>query len=605
MKTTDGDTIEALEGNKLDENHYQLHEAYYTPCKVCQGQPAPWSIRASDARFNDDKKVMEYLHAKFYIGRLPVLYLPYLTHSSDRSTRKSGILRVSAGHNSNLGTSVRIPYYLNLATDRDATITLVPTTEAGPIYEGEYRHLTDYGQYSLNGIFTKPKPENKKTSDFIGKTRYNIKSKGDFAFKKDLFLNYNINYTSDQNFLRTYGYDNKDYTKSNITSTYYDHYNSVKVETLYFQNLRYGQAKDYNPLIAPHVQTYYESDITEDSTTQFYNKSDYLYLHKNSSYSVNRFSINNGMKKKYITDNGHYFTFKTNIRTDLYYYYLNSPLPTKPTESDQNRIIPEFISQWNYPNHTFINGNLIIIEPLAQIRVSPAKNYNYNIYNEDSQDSELSFSNLFAENKFTGIDLVERGSRLSYGFKTQGSFKQKTNLGFMLGQAYSTSKYNKENLDDKDYDSKLSSYVGLATINYENTYLASYHFKLDHRKLGLLSNEVGLEYRKQYLYFVTEYVAYKDSYNLQNLLTIGRKEINFEVGTSYFSNWLVSFKARNNLNKKFSSSFKRGLLNLETNVTYFYDCIGYKLRVYRDFTNPIGTKPSNGFTFGVILKNIN
>ena len=605
MKTGDGDTIEALQAAKLDENNYQFLDAYYTPCRICESRPAIWSIRANDVRFDDEEKEMEYKHAKFYMGSLPILYLPYLSHSVKGAKRKSGILRMSAGHNSNLGTLVKIPYYLNFAPDRDATLTFIPTSKAGPVFEGEYRHLTDYGQYTVNGIFTKPDPKNIKTADFVGRTRYNVKSRGDFTFDKNLFLNYNVNYTSDQNFLRTYGYDNIDYTKSNITTTYHEKYNSIKVETLYFQNLRYGKMKDCNPVIAPHIQTYYEKNLDEDATTQFYNKSDYLYLHRNSSISINRFSINNGFKKTLITNNGHHFTFKTNLRTDLFSYFLNKPLPTKPTESDQNRIIPEFISEWNYPNYAFINDKLIIVEPLAQIRVSPAKNYNYNIYNEDSQDSELSFSNLFAENKFTGIDLVERGSRLSYGIKTQSSLHKKTNLGFMLGQSFSTSKYNKVDLYNQDYNSKLSSYVGLATINHDNTYIATYQFKIDNRKLGMLSNEVGLELRKSFLYFITEYVAYKDSYNLQNLLTMGRKEINFEIGTSYFENWQFSFKARNNLNKKFSNNFKRGLLNLETNVTYLYDCIGYKLKVYRDFTNPIGTKPSNGFTFGVILKNIN
>lgn len=605
LKTTSGETVTAQEGLKLDDNHFQLNNAYYTPCTICGDEPSKWSFKASSATLDTEKKEMEYKNARFYIGRLPLLYFPYFTHSIKGAERKSGILRLNAGRNSNLGNFVKIPYYLNLSPERDATITLVATNLAGPILESEYRHLTDYGQFNANVIYTKPRLNNKKTRDFSGKSRYNIKSHGNFAFNQEVFLNYNINYTSDQNFLRTYGYNTADYTKSNITAAYYDHYNSLKVETLYFQNLRYGQLKDCNPVIAPHLTTYYETNIGADDTIQFYNKSDYLYLHQNSSHSVNRFSIHNGLKKQYITENGHHFFFKTNLRTDLYYYYLNKPLPNKLTESDQNRVIPQFITEWHYPNFTKLNNNLIIIEPLAQLKISPSTNYNKNILNQDSQDSELDFSNLFAENKFTGIDLVERGSRISYGFNSQATLPKNTDLGFLIGQSYSTSKYPNANLDNADYNSKLSHYVGLANLNYDATYIAFYKFKLDRKKLSLLSNEIGVEYRKPTYYFVAEYVTFKDSYNLENLLTIGRKEINFEIGTSYIENWKFSLKTRNNLNKEYSNNFKRGLLNLETNVTYFYDCLGYKIKVYRDFTTPVGTKPSSGFTFGLILKNIN
>ena len=605
MHTKSDDTIRAKEGQKLDQKQYHFNDVYYTPCKLCGDNNALWSLKAQDVNFDDQKKVLEYKHARFYLGKVPVLYFPYFTHGTKDAERKSGILRVSTGMNSNIGAFIKIPYYLNIAPDKDATFTFIPTNRDNPIFEGEYRHLTDWGSYSVNGIFTKPNPNNKKTGDFSGDTRYNIKSRGLFLLDKDFNLDYNLNYTSDQNFLRTYGFASQDYTKSNISTNYYNDNNYIKVEALYFQNLRYGELKDCNPLVAPHINSYYETNISDQSDVKYYNKFDYLYLHKNDSHTINRFSINNGLKKVHYTDHGYYFTFKTDIRTDLYSYNLSRPLPNKPTESDQNRIIPEFISEWHYPNYAFINNNLFLVEPLTQIKVAPSKNYNHNIYNEDSQDSELSFSNLFADSKFTGLDMVERGTRMSYGVKTQSFIEKKTNIGFMVGQSYSTAKYSKNNLDNIDYERKLSNYVSLLTLNYNNEYILNSRFKVDNKNLALMSNELSFEYRKEYLYFTTEYVSYKNSINPENLLTIGRKEINFEVGTNYLKNWQLSLKARNNLNKNFSQDFKRGLLNLESNITYFYDCMGFKLKLYRDFTNPVGSKPSNGFTFGLILKNIN
>jgi LPS-assembly protein len=605
LHTTSKEKVQAEAGFKLDATHYQLNNAYYTPCTVCGDQPAKWSFEASKAKLNLETNNMSYSHARFYIGKMPVLYLPYFTHSLKGAERKSGFLRITVGRHSNLGNIIKIPYYINLAPDRDATLTLMNTSFAGSIFQGEYRQLTEYGSFDVNSLFTKPPHNNNKILNFEGDTRYNIQSNGAFIFDKDVFLDYNINYTSDQNFLRTYGYSHADYTLSNILTSYYDNYNSIKVESLYFQNLRHGELKDCNPLIIPHIQTYYEADFENDTSTQFYNKSDYLYLHQNSSHSINRFSINNGIKQQYISDYGHHFRWRANLRTDLYYYYLDKPLAQKPDESDQSRVIPEFTTDWSYPQYKYIGEKLLITEPVMQVKISPTKNYNANIYNQDSQDSELDFSNLFAESKFTGIDLVERGSRISYGLKNQLAIARKANLSLMAGQSYSSSKYSNKYLYHPDFESKLSSYVGFASLNYDNNYIASYKFKLNRQNFGLQNNEIMLEYRKPSIYFITEYVAYKDFYNIQNLLTTGRKEINFEIGTTYIDNWSISVKTRNNLNHDYSNSFKRGVLNFETNITYFYDCFGYKLKIYRDFTTPVGSKPSSGFTFGLILKNIN
>ena len=605
MKNKDGLTIRADSANKLDETHYDIQDAFYTPCEICGDQTAIWSLKADEVNLDEKKKHISYKNLKFYAGRLPILFTPYFSHPIKGAQRESGFLRISAGMNSNIGTFIRIPYYFNLATDRDATFTIIPTSKSGSIYSAEYRHLTDLGMFSINPLFTQPKLNNPGTSDFKDRTLYNIKSKGHFAFSEQFKVNFNVDYTSHKNFLKIYNFSKADYTRSNISTDYNSGLNYFRTESLYFQNLRDGQDRDGNPLVLPHLMGNYEEYIG-DSNYKYYINSDFLYFHKYDSHTINRISINNGLKNSTYFENGHYLSLKSNFRTDMYFYSVESgTLPGKNNESDQNRIIPEIQSEWRYPNFTNIKKTLIIIEPIIQAKVTPAKNYNKNIYNEDSQDSELSFSNLFANSKFSGLDIVERGTRINYGVRSNAFIATKTNIGLMMGQSYSTQKYYINDLEEKDFDKKLSNYIGTISLNHQDRYILSYKFKLDYKTLANNSSELNFAYQTQPLFYNIQLVSYKKFINQFSNNNDSRKELNFEIGTKYIKDWYFSLKARNNLNRRFSQDFKRGILNMESNITYMHDCAGLNIKIYRDFTNPVGTKPSNGFTFHIILKNIN
>jgi LPS-assembly protein len=604
IKTQNGETIRAVSGKKIADHEYILNDGFYTPCSVCENSQPIWSLRANKVDFDDQKKHISYADMKFYLGKIPVIFLPYLSHETKGAKRESGFLRLNAGHNSTIGSFVKIPYYFNLASDRDATITLIPTSKSGYIFEGEYRQLTDYGSFLINPIFTKPRENVTQIRDYDGGSRFSIRSSGYFTAASNFSVNYSVNYTSDKNFLRTYNYSKANATKSHLSAEYFENRNYFVSEMLYFQNLREGQTKDYNPIVLPHLMGYYENSAF--GNINYFNSSDFLYLSKKDTYSLNRISLTNGLKTHYYTAGGHYFSFKGSVRADMYSYYTKVKLMNKTDESDQNRIIPEFHSQWSYPNYGLVNKYLILMEPIIQLKVLPNINYNKNIYNEDSKDSEFSFSNLFSESKFSGLDLVEKGSTLNYGIKSGAILSSKTNLGVMLGQSYSTKRNHINYLEDnKDYIKNFSDYVGLFTLKFNDVYIITNKIKLDHKKLSITNNETGLEYRTDPLNVVVQYSSYRDYIDKLTQKEQRREELNFEIGTRYIKDWYFSVKARNNLNRRFSPDFKRGIINMESNITYFYDCIGLNVKIYRDFTNPVGTKPVNGFTFHIILKNIN
>ena len=78
----------------------------------------------------------------------------------------------------------------------------------------------------------------------------------------------------------------------------------------------------------------------------------------------------------------------------------------------------------------------IILEPLAQVIISPDVKPNPNIPNEDSTAFEFDESNLFAINKFSGYDLYEGGQRMNLAGRATVDLGDSRTGTFLLGRSF-------------------------------------------------------------------------------------------------------------------------------------------------------------------------
>ncbi len=110
-----------------------------------------WQISAK--RISTDKVTGEgKAHdATLRLGDIPLLYLPYFTFPID-NRRKSGFLYPTFGSSGSSGFTFRVPYYLNLAPNYDATVTPQIYTERGLMLGGQFRYLfgTSRGQLDVD-----------------------------------------------------------------------------------------------------------------------------------------------------------------------------------------------------------------------------------------------------------------------------------------------------------------------------------------------------------------------------------------------------------------------------------------------------------------------
>jgi LPS-assembly protein len=122
----------------LGENQKnKLISAEYTSC------PAPredWFLRVNELQVDGATNLGTAYHSTVYFLGVPILYSPWLTFPLDNK-RRSGFLAPTFGTSGRSGFEMALPYYWNIAENRDATITPKVYTKRGIQLGGEFRYL--------------------------------------------------------------------------------------------------------------------------------------------------------------------------------------------------------------------------------------------------------------------------------------------------------------------------------------------------------------------------------------------------------------------------------------------------------------------------------
>jgi LPS-assembly protein len=121
--------------------------------------------------------------------------------------------------------------------------------------------------------------------------------------------------------------------------------------------------------------------------------------------------------------------------------------------------------------------------------------------NEDSQSFVFSASNLFSEDKFSGFDRVEGGTRANVGFRYTGSFDSGYTVRGVFGQSYQLAGKNSfatHDLVNVGADSGLetatSDYVGAAGIEIPNGMSLSLGGRADEKTLDIRRTDSTIGY---------------------------------------------------------------------------------------------------------------
>ena len=116
---------------------YRAQQAEYTTCEPGNDD---WYIRSKDLQIDKNRDLGVARDASIVFMGQTIFYSPYLSFSLHQQ-RKSGFLTPHYGSSSKSGAEITVPYYWNIAPNRDATISPRLLTKRGVLLSNEFRYL--------------------------------------------------------------------------------------------------------------------------------------------------------------------------------------------------------------------------------------------------------------------------------------------------------------------------------------------------------------------------------------------------------------------------------------------------------------------------------
>ncbi len=601
-RMVDGSLFVAKDAERKDGNITILDRAVYSPCPVCRDEPDSepmWQMKSRKVTIDEEAQRVVHNHAFFEVYGVPVMYTPYMSHATPGADRKSGFLIPSYGSASELGEFVKVPYYYNIAPERDATVNMQYYSGVDPVFSGQYRSLTERGSYEFQGSITRSDKFNDAgealpESEFRG----HVQGEGKFDLDHGWEWGFDAKRSTDDTYLRRYGFFNDDNLTSHVYSRKLEGNNLAVIEALSFQGLNQDDDPGQTPLVLPFARAYVESEpgLWRSYTTL---DTSMLALFRDEGASTNRLSATGSWVLPHVSDSGHVFEYKLSLRGDG---YVVQDVDRSATGEDDfsgftGRAVPQAEMNWRFPMVNPTRYGRVYLEPIANFIVSPRGNNPDEIANEDSQDVEFSDENLFSANHFIGYDRVEGGPRTNYGLRGGLHSEDMGEIHAMFGQSYRTQRDDnfsvKSGLNDH-----FSDYVGQVGYRYKDHFSGAYHFRIDKDSNTLPKNEVNVSMNVQPLSFSASYLSLDDNneFSAGDNTTASRELMTTSTGLKLSEHWQAGLSTHRDL------ANGQWIAN-SSQLTYDGDCLIAILSWKKDFTTNRDVPQADTFLLQLLLKN--
>ncbi len=118
----------------------------------CEPGNDSWTLASKSLVIEEDSNYAVANNAVLKVGSIPVFYTPYIKFPVN-DERQSGFLFPSLGYSGEDGLDFTLPYYLNLAPDYDALLAPRVVSNRGLGVEAEFRHLSSWESSNINGAY--------------------------------------------------------------------------------------------------------------------------------------------------------------------------------------------------------------------------------------------------------------------------------------------------------------------------------------------------------------------------------------------------------------------------------------------------------------------
>ncbi|MEJ2611479.1 MAG: LPS assembly protein LptD [Candidatus Thiodiazotropha sp.] len=393
-------------------SHYQ--DVTYTTCPPGKND---WSLAASELDIDMEEGWGGAWHTRVQLGGVPVLYLPYFTFPVD-NRRKSGFLPPFGGSTNRVGNEISTPYYFNLAPNYDATLTPHWMTKRGLMMGGEFRYLGDWQQAEISGELLQ---DDRVESPDHGHQRRALHFFHISRPMEGMSTRIETNAVSDNEY-----YDD---FKTGLTNTSTRHLERVGEVEYHQGNLRLlGRLQKFQTIDKTLSKTEYPYQRIPQLLTTYQKRSNLLGLQLGLGGEYTKF------KHETLT-NGERLVLRPSLalpmqrswghlapRLSLNYarYKLDQEKPVGDAYIDY--FVPAFSLDsglvFERKTHWFGSPAFQTLEPRLFYLYAPFDEQS-EIPDFDTTDIDLTFSNLFKENRFTGSDRFGDANQIAMGLTTR------------------------------------------------------------------------------------------------------------------------------------------------------------------------------------------
>ena len=558
-----------LKGRSLtsNENNTIVQKGTFTFCKKREKCP-PWEMSANEIRHDKVKKIIYYKGASLKVYDKKIFYFPKFFHPDPTVKRQTGFLVPRLQENSTTGLSLKLPYFIALAQNKDITLSPRFFNDDKFLLQSEFRqinkksnHLADLSQFISSD------------KDSKGHLFYNFKKNYDSANFDDIELDIKLEQVSDDTYLKAYKLEsplinNNSNLSNSISLNLYDENQTINTNLNVYEDLDKSNNDRYE-----YVPNFSFSKIIDDNYS-FRSKGFYKNYNTNITEKVliNDLEFNTNLK---------YFNNGLINSKKLLVKNVNSEAKNSKKFKNKNSstLLPTFQTNYSYPlqkqNAKF---NYTLTPKLSlNLSIPHTKDVRKN-------DTKINYANIYDINRLGLEELNEGGISATYGYeytKTHRSnFNQKIKLGFANNLRFDE---NEDLPANSNIGDKISDFVGLIEYNPSENIKLDYDFSLKNNLVDQNYELFGFEYYLNNLTTKFEYLNENNSVSKTSYLQ-NKTSYNFNDKNS------LIFETRENKEKNFTEYY---------NLIYQFqnDCLTAAIEYNKEFYSDQDLKPSENLFF--------
>jgi LPS-assembly protein len=551
----DKSRIAAYSAHRVGGTKEILNKAVYTPCLPCRTDPTRqpvWQIKADQVVRDETAQTITYHDAWMEMWGVPVFYTPFFQHPDVGVKRQSGLLNptfsVSSGRS---GVQVRQPYFVVLDDDKDVTISPIARVTgdpdpAGGVLAGEYRQRVPNGAFTLGASATyeaRPGQDDESDREFRG----HVEGGGLFDLNRDWRWGFNFKNTTDKNYLRQYHLGSHRWLEDTLWGEGFFGRSYFEARGYGWQTTDDDLRNDTAPIITPLLNYDFTSEPGFGGGYWGLNVG-MMNLVRREGRDSFRVSMRPSWTLPYTSAWGDVYELRLSLDADM--YVANDvdrgsddvdPSGTNTFDGVTGRVFPQGSFKWRYPFVKPGKSFTQVLQPIVQLVMAPDCCNTGKIPNEDSRAFEWDDTKLFSADRFTGLDRVDAGSRVNYGFEWSAYNKEGGRAEVFLGQSYQFIRSHDEP-DDSGINSDLTDIVGRLSLQPSPLLDASYRFRFDTEAAAMKRQEVRVTAGPHELYGAVNYVHLAGNADFRS-----REQISASLNTNPVEYWSASVGANYDL----------------------------------------------------------